>query len=309
MGQYNDYGDLEEIIEDDNTKAIEEYTGLSIQDFVSLVNCGRADVNDTFGDSFRIFGIHQELLNTYQVQFGEEFLLKLGFVKHENGEFTFEELPYKVLLEKDKYGFAYKILNQENAVVTEGSGHEDKRHFLNRFYEASGYQVNVSKENQEKVKFLTSLSGMFIHEEIYNELAGEGSSKMDSYFDELQEKFAQYGEAKTNQTDEDEMEVFELIRNPFSYLVKDTLKLTSFFREWPSFSELYEKPLSEGKLKSNISNYYAFYWVMYSCNRFFFPAMNGEQCGNPQASKKLLEASLKIVNREIEEIESWDQEE
>lgn len=41
LGEYNDYGGVENIKEDDNTKALEEHYGLPIQNIVDIVTCGR----------------------------------------------------------------------------------------------------------------------------------------------------------------------------------------------------------------------------------------------------------------------------
>ena len=43
FGKYNDYGGLEEIREDDNTKTIEKYFDLTIQEVVNIICCGRTD--------------------------------------------------------------------------------------------------------------------------------------------------------------------------------------------------------------------------------------------------------------------------
>lgn len=42
-GKYNDYGGLENIIEDDNTKIIEQYYGLTISQIVDVITSGRKD--------------------------------------------------------------------------------------------------------------------------------------------------------------------------------------------------------------------------------------------------------------------------
>lgn len=43
------------------------------------------------------------------------------------------------------------------------------------------------------------------------------------------------------------------------------------------------------------------YFNKFSCNRFFFPACNGEQYGNLKAEKLLFETALKIVKSKIKE--------
>lgn len=73
-----------------------------------------------------------------------------------------------------------------------------------------------------------------------------------------------------------------------------------FFKEWNYFLPLYRKAILNNQLKEECKMYRGFYWLMYSNNKFFFPAMNGEQFGNDKASKTLLQLSLKIVNDRIE---------
>jgi hypothetical protein len=48
-GDYDTYGGLENIIEDDNTKAIEEHYGLTIHQILGVITSGRKD--DGFDDS------------------------------------------------------------------------------------------------------------------------------------------------------------------------------------------------------------------------------------------------------------------
>lgn len=86
-------------------------------------------------------------------------------------------------------------------------------------------------------------------------------------------------------------------RNPLNVHAHSPHKFADSLKDWNFFKELYRAVIVMGDLKKEFSQYKAFYRSMYSCNRFFFPAMNGEQCGNDDASKALFEVSLSIVNR------------
>jgi hypothetical protein len=47
FGKYDDYGGIEDIVEDDNTKLIENYFGVSIEDFCYFFTRGPIDIEDT----------------------------------------------------------------------------------------------------------------------------------------------------------------------------------------------------------------------------------------------------------------------
>lgn len=83
----------------------------------------------------------------------------------------------------------------------------------------------------------------------------------------------------------------------------------AFYRDWPYFRELYRESIKQGTLREAFNKFHKFYWAMYSANRFFFPAMNGEQCGNTEASIRLLLATQGILtDRAMEEIREGDSE-
>lgn len=52
FGEYNDYGSLENIVDDFNTKLIEETYGCSIQEFVDFIVDGRRDYGDKYSEWF-----------------------------------------------------------------------------------------------------------------------------------------------------------------------------------------------------------------------------------------------------------------
>ena len=55
-GTYNDYGSLENIVHNENTKAIETFLGITIEEFIELITENRGkdvfDQYDTFYDVF-----------------------------------------------------------------------------------------------------------------------------------------------------------------------------------------------------------------------------------------------------------------
>lgn len=66
------------------------------------------------------------------------------------------------------------------------------------------------------------------------------------------------------------------------------------------FNNIYKNYVLDGKLKIHLRNYRAFESAMHSCNRFYFPAMVGEQNGDSNASKMLLAVSNKIIDERLQ---------
>jgi len=95
--------------------------------------------------------------------------------------------------------------------------------------------------------------------------------------------------------------------DPLGYFKRDNNEFTRYYKDWKHFTDIYRDGIKEGDqgLAKAFSAQRHFNSQMYSCNRFYFPAMNGEQCGNDEESKNLLLASLEIVNKRLKEREDW----
>lgn len=409
IAQYNDYGSLENIVLDDNTKKIEEFFGITIQEFIDCVCCDRG-ITDHFGENFKSYGLNKELISNYQVKFNEEFLIAFGFKKlteedvNDHGTdrviYQFEDCPYYVRI-VDSYtksasdGNGFELLKENLEVIHKNDGYDAREQLCIIFEKKAGYILNVSKENQRRVKLIQQLSSMFINYEIYEELANdqiENSKLVNNYvsenalkilgFEKINDKSQKTRYQNKNKefilekdstaisilTSEGEVKEYyifssieladhwlkitgeELDISPLyeicSYDVqfdnykeamtrlheqledesltekeKDFIKLRAslklndfrgndnlsaddfarFYERWDFFEEFYPDLIRKGKLKEAFKMYKGFYRNMYSCNRTFFPAMNGEQYGNDMASKLLLEKSLEIVNKKIKE--------
>lgn len=193
FGQYDDYGSVENIVEDDNTKAIEKFFNISIKEFIECVTCNR-DITDQFGEVFNTYTMHKEFLSDFGTQFNEKWLLTLGFDKKE-GFYTFQDFPFEVYIEEKEQEkdyiekgtyFSYKIV-KEGTTLKELSDHpfsanyEAAKNFQKDFVDVCGYYLGVDPENQRRVGMLQDVSGMFVHKEIYDELIKDKSVMGSSY--------------------------------------------------------------------------------------------------------------------------------
>ncbi len=85
---------------------------------------------------------------------------------------------------------------------------------------------------------------------------------------------------------------------------KDNYFLTSIssifgFREYDAFNDIYQPKMRQGELKNEIIELVLFESGMGATNNFYFPAMNGYQCGNLYASRLLYLEALKITMKDI----------
>lgn len=71
------------------------------------------------------------------------------------------------------------------------------------------------------------------------------------------------------------------------------------FRDYGVFNTIYQPKIIEGELREEIIEFVLFECGMGATNNFYFPAMNGYQCGNLYASRFLYWESLKITIKDI----------
>lgn len=319
FGKYDEYGSVEAIEENDNTRAIEKHFGMSIEQFVAVITCGRPNVNDYYSEHFNAFAVNKEAISSFAVRFDEVFLNLIGLTPIKSAEpttyqtYSYEEQPYQVVIIKDTEGVAgYEILNQSGEIVKKNNNYSLKADFLNDFFSLTGIQLNVAKENQEKVTLFSQLSAMFVHAEIYEELTNE-FSRYEKYYNDFQTALQGYLKTKPKTAlktakgltvvldfSDNGLEDFLLdAKNPFNYFNRDRHDFLRYFKDMSMFVALYEELLSSGALKEETCRNIRFQHSMYNANQLFFPAMSGPQCGDDLASKKLLEKSLEIVNRRL----------
>lgn len=163
-GKYNDYGGLEDIIEDDNTKRLEEYFNLKIQDIVDLFTDVRRDVYDSYSKFCEVFYVDIKDLE-YDANL-KDFLLHLGFEEKEN-IYLLEDC--KVMLDKDS--FIATLSNDEKKF----NSRYDKEDFLDWYFEKTGNLLGI--KNKEVYDTLSCVGGMFILGETYDFYAKNHLSK------------------------------------------------------------------------------------------------------------------------------------
>jgi hypothetical protein len=165
-GIYDDYGSIEKIIKNKNTEIIENYFGLSIEDFVSLITDGRRDVYDRFSNFHKIFIKHPEDFE-YDSDI-ETFFYNLGFVK-ENEFFTNNKCKIEIL--NNEY---FKLYIDEIERVYRDY---DKDDFLNDYFKFTREYLGIKENMLEKMLLINKIGGMFILKDVYDFYAKNNLSK------------------------------------------------------------------------------------------------------------------------------------
>jgi hypothetical protein len=190
FGEYNDYGGIENVEDNITAKVIKEYFGITIEEFVDCIGNSRGDY-DYFSPIFgSYFEKDKKLLSDYSTHFNEEWLIKMGFTKLENGFFQFKLQPFLVSIfevkeDEKKHrqaGFGYQIMSSSNNKILDKNAdtYDNREKFLESYLRLSGYHLGYKEEAQEKIKLLSQMSGMFIHYDIYDFMAHNSFSEYSS---------------------------------------------------------------------------------------------------------------------------------
>jgi len=153
-----------------------------------------------------------------------------------------------------------------------------------------------------KVKPISS--GMFVHRKIYDFMIHsdvDESEKSKKFRNKL---YMKYYDFKKQLTDS-QKRVKEL--NKFMGEKHKKIDIYSFaedwdlfnFREYKTFQKIYRPCIVNGLFHNELVDFILFDMSMHSINSFYFPAMNGHQCGNYFASRNLYKMALKIVSKKI----------
>lgn len=153
-GEYDTYGRLENIVEDDQTKILEEYYGLKIQEILDIICSGRKD--DGYDDSLKI--IKKPFVYPADWIQGEKHYAYYQRV-------TGDVLDKKVKGEEQKHYARYQEWTKTNP--------DPERDYGNPQY-------------VERYKELLTYSGMWIHGDVYNKLTSIlDNKKKDAYDDRV----------------------------------------------------------------------------------------------------------------------------
>ncbi len=195
----------------------------------------------------------------------------------------------------DDYGGVDDIEENENTKIIE-------EHF--------GIPISKVIDRKRAGEVGTISSGMFIHRKIYDVIVNK-CSRVGEWGNISSPLFGPHRDdpikSLTAKLKEYLKEIKEAIESNErmnkvlpEYARTDNLFLGSIcnvfaFREYGVFNDIYQSKIQQGELKDEIIEFMLFECGMGATNNFYFPAMNGYQCGNHWASKILYWEAFKIM--------------
>jgi len=301
FGEYNDYGSLENIKEDANTKAIEKFTGLEVEDFLNIVTESRG-VNDYFSNLFKHFALEKKSLSNTKIEFGAIFLEKIGFeaLATKNWyDYKYKNIDCLLHVERTDENCVYSFVSSTGKTFSNNAAtYSGKGQFLNDFFKFTGYHPNVANNKQQIVNILNSMAGMFINKKVYTAMIQVDPIRIfntNRYFKNLTKNFKTAQEKIKKIKDKEANNEYCFIS---TYDLRNEL-FDGYFRDCFFFMDIYEDAILNGSIEQHISDFLKFKVIMMSSNHFFFPAMNGEQHGNIEASKVVSDITSKIIYKKV----------
>ena len=332
FGIYNDYGGLEDIVKDDNTKSLEKFFGLKIQKIVDVLCDGRKD-GTKYSESYHILKKKNPRHKFLQTVSGTwihgdvyEKLAKTDFKNY------FDRVDIGVHGILDGLGFKY---------VGEGLSKDDEQGRYEKEYEKDGLKIHsdgnwihipgqqiydvsnlakyckkkkvvlnieeMDKKGREEqiydyiMPHIDALKGgdRWNHERvIYMLLGDEHDFGIYSFFDDFtDEQFDALLELQKEETKEDLNGSIEEMKKRN----KEKSKKLNVCKLY--FDEIKEQQKAGNKdfLKKNITEFHKVESFYYPSGRFWYPIGTSCQDGGYKEVKIMLEAALEVVNKSLKE--------
>lgn len=309
FGKYDSYGGIEEIEKDDNTALIEEYFGISIEEFCELVCSTRrenynTDTHSEFHDKKEKVKNFDELLSLSATWFRREIYDDLKIAQ--DSEWRRElDLGHDEILTALGFKFEKKL--------------EDKNERFNQVYKKDKIKVKSDGSwlhnpiNGNGIYRLSDLKDYCKEKGIEIDI---NSVRLNSYEEQVYELILptvqkrvpvdMAGMTRETATTEKIIELIEDLRlslspSPNSRLC-DSLFCPVGYMETPKLFFKYCQDFvleNHGKLKSNIIDWLNFRPNLHNLGKFLSPISTSPQDGDHEGVRRICEIALKIINHDI----------
>lgn len=297
-GTYGDYGMIVDIEKSKTGEVIEQLFDMPVEDLIECISCTRGLYERDGKIAKKLFKGSRRFQNFDATP--EDGLTRLGFTKEKSEKdvevYSFEGFEILVGFKEPFHLWTIREAESKKILFPEFPC-QFVSTIINEFCKLTGKFPGYTKEDQEKVQLLQSLSGMFFLKDVFAEM---NAHMQQDYFADMYEKqwnetwgtfMAAYNACK-KLGQEDKMHLLPL------RLAQSIERSTSFPVEKMSLLAGYDGT-------SEFSEMFDMFSVMTSVNRMFMPSFCGEQEGNDDASRKLNAISGRIL---AERKARWDEE-
>lgn len=171
--------------------------------------------------------------------------------------------------------------------------------FISKWYEVEPEHLCISKDNAPK----NIISGMYIIKEAYDLMINDGVDE-----EGMKSDFApnrKHVERTLREFVKQYLDIDEIFVESGKLDVAESFKRLQignlpFFREHITMQKVFERIMDEGtidKLFEDLVSMAMFEYSMYDLNKFYFPAMNGSQFGNPYMVRRLANVTKSALKR------------
>lgn len=159
-GIYNDYGSIEDIVKTKNTEMIENYLGISIENFVACLTDCRKDYFDSYSTFYDVFCKFANLSDDLSL---EEYLKEIGF-KEDGSEFYISGTDYFIKKSNDESFNIYSKKLQNLGELTDWN----KEDILKIHYQRTNEYLGM--EHEETFHLLSNMSCGFVSGDVLDNL-------------------------------------------------------------------------------------------------------------------------------------------
>lgn len=296
-GIYDDYGRIGEIEEDANTKILEEYFNMSIENIMDIVT-------DENTSPYKSVQKNSLLTVDYRTLSSHDLLKKMGY--HENGFIctgSCFSTPYGEIKElgNDKFEIFFsapipesKKLDLKEIMENLDICYETNQSLLNLHHLMTGEWVLL--KNSENAELLLNSKPMFVLDAFYQEFSksSELKSIISSTKIEIERVFELHNKMK---------EIMSKIGKELPFLVYSLTQnnLLFPFKNSEAIERWYWEPLQteNPEFFEALGKFSIFARNMYRTNTEFAPAFQGTQFGEPEIELKLHRLASKILRNRI----------
>lgn len=320
-GVYNDYGSLEDIVEDDNTKCLEKFFNMKIEHIVEML---------TNHDDVKSKDINKRFLSRLSVTWFSGDLYE-GLTKNARKDSDYDRLDLGTHEILNALGF--KLLDEKGS---------DQRY--NKVYEKDGFKVfsdgtwlgaktdsvytlkdfkKYCKRNKIDID-IADLDSKNLYEQLYDytipsitsldDIHGRSSEHLLRCLFGNKYNFGLYSRLKedfdieylnsliTDSVIKKNSKEYKLLKG---YVDEDMeRKIRSVSLTGHYFNEI--KANGNNFLRKSFVDWHIFKNYMYPVGRYFIPIGTSPQCGEPKVVKRMLEEALKVVNEKLKNYEEYE---
>lgn len=302
FGEYDDYGSIENIREDENTAAIEGFFGMPISDFAYSLSSGR-EFWSSLHPMAEHYGVEGFYNMPYRTPYDAELFSKVGFVETSPSHLTLQngDETINMILKEEEDGVRYTLIGADGNPLSTGRLDHSFDRFLSDFYDHTGIMLNIRPEHQKQALVLSKLSAMVLHREAFDLIAGPERGKTCPPYEEQLKRIDKAKDILKMLGDgasDDMKEMFD----PFTGVQSLTGMRRGFLETQESLG-VYKNALLDKRMQDDFTLFWDFHKNLVRYSKAYIQSFCGPQEGDAERTKALLEVSMRLNERVFSQYE------